>query len=79
MEFGIVAAAAQFVDLGCRSLFGLYRFLKQIRDVPNDLLRTLQDLSHFLELMTKLQSASIPTIDDCVPSPPTNWSAPDAF
>ena len=57
MELGTIASAAQFVDLGCRSLFGVYRFLKDLRDVPGDLLLVLEDLSHFLEFMHELQLA----------------------
>ncbi|KAK4118305.1 hypothetical protein N657DRAFT_606433 [Parathielavia appendiculata] len=57
MELGTVAAAAQFVDLGCRSLFGAYRFLKDLKDVPANLLFTLDDLGHFSGLMDDLRSA----------------------
>ncbi|KAK4034404.1 hypothetical protein C8A01DRAFT_39130 [Parachaetomium inaequale] len=57
MELGCIASAAQVVDLGCRSLFGVYRFVKNLKDVPADLLVTLQDLGHFSSLMNDLQSA----------------------
>jgi hypothetical protein len=57
MELGGIAAAAQFVDLGCRSLFGVYRFIKNLKDVPADLLVTLEDFGHFSNLMHDLQSA----------------------
>lgn len=52
---GSVAAAAQLAELGCRSLFSIYRFIKDLQDVPNDLLLTLQDLSRFVELMADLR------------------------
>jgi hypothetical protein len=57
MELGTVAAAAQFVDLGCRSLFAVYRLIKDLKDVPADLLFTLDDLGHFSGLMDDLRSA----------------------
>ncbi len=55
MELGSIAAAAQFLDLGCRSLFGIYRFVKDLKDVPADLLQTLQDLERVASFMTDLQ------------------------
>ena len=57
MELGTIAAAVQFVDLGCRSLFAVYRFVKDLKDVPADLLLTLEDLSHFSGFMDELQAA----------------------
>jgi hypothetical protein len=57
MDLGTIAAAAQFVDLGCRSLFAVYRFVKDLKDVPADLLLTLEDLGHFSGFMEELQSA----------------------
>ena len=57
MELGTIAAAAQFVDMGCRSLFGVYRFVKNLKDVPADLVAALEDLGHFASLMHDLQSA----------------------
>lgn len=56
MEIGTIAAAAQLADMGCRGLFGIYRFLKNMKDVPRSLLLVLEDLGHFSSLMTDLQS-----------------------
>ncbi|KAH6624174.1 hypothetical protein B0J18DRAFT_169919 [Chaetomium sp. MPI-SDFR-AT-0129] len=56
MEIGTIAAAAQLADMGCRGLFGIYRFLKNMKDVPTRLLLLLEDLGHFSSLMTDLQS-----------------------
>ena len=55
MELGSIAAAAQFVDLGCRSLFGVYRFIKDLKDVPADLLQTLEDLERVAGFMIDLK------------------------
>jgi hypothetical protein len=55
MELGSIAAAAQFVDLGCRSLFGIYRFIKDLKDVPADLLQTLEDLERVAGFMIDLK------------------------
>ncbi len=57
MELGTIAAAVQFVDLGCRSLSAIYRFVKDLKDVPVNLLLTLEDLSHFSGFMDELQTA----------------------
>lgn len=60
MDLGSIAAAVQFVDLGCRSLFGIYRFIKDLNDVPAELLLLFEDLGHFLSLVGELQSAVKP-------------------
>ncbi len=57
MDIGTIAAAAQFLDLSCRSVFALYRFVKDLKDVPADLLLIINDLEYFTEFADELQSA----------------------
>lgn len=52
-----IAAATQFADLACRSLVRFYRFVKDLSDVPKELLVIMQDLDHFSEVMDELRLA----------------------
>lgn len=57
MELGTIASAAQVVDLGCRSLLGMYRFVRSLKDAPKDLLNTFEDLRAFTSLLSDFQLA----------------------
>jgi hypothetical protein len=52
---GVVAAAAQFIDLGSRVVIGLSRFISTLRDISPQIASTLASLQIFVELCRALK------------------------
>ena len=50
---GVVAAAAQFIDLGSRVVIGLSRFISTLRDISPRIASTLASLQIFVELWSE--------------------------